>query len=171
MVLWKTGWIVYNKAMDIKRTFGISDAIQTLAPGAEWVLAGDEYSGLTWNSQDIKKPTKAALEKEVKEIFALITFGAAGAPTLTSGFGVTSITKDATGEYTLVLDSRFPSFKNMSGTFEKSTGEDIRMQLKSESVNSSSKSVSFFTLTGASATNPSSGAKLYLKVEVKNTSV
>lgn len=54
--------------MDIKRTFGISDAIQTLAPGAEWVLAGDDYSGLTWNSQDIKKPTKAALEKEAKRL-------------------------------------------------------------------------------------------------------
>ena len=115
---------------------------------------------------------KQALEKEVKEIFALITFGASGAPTLTTGYGITSITRNSQGDYTIVLDSKFPSFKNFSGTFLKSTGEDIRVQLKSETVSSATtKAVNFFTLTGASATDPSSGAKLYLKIEVKNTSV
>lgn len=114
---------------------------------------------------------KQALEKEVKEIFALITFGSSGAPTLTSGYGVTSITRNSAGDYTLVLDSRFYALKNFSGTFEKSTGEDIRLQMKSETVNASSKAINFFTLTGASATDPSSGSKVYLKIEVKNTSV
>lgn len=114
---------------------------------------------------------KQALEKEVKEIYALITFGASGAPTLTTGFGVTSIARNSQGDYTLVLDSRFSSLKNVSGTFIKTTGEDIRIQLKSETVNASTKAVNFFTLTGASATDPSNGAKLMLKIEVKNTSV
>lgn len=31
-------------------------------PGEQWVLEGEEYSGLTWLS-DSSKPTKAALEK------------------------------------------------------------------------------------------------------------
>lgn len=44
----------------------IAQALQTLAPGAEWVLNGDDYSGLTWLSEDIKQPTKKAVEAEMK---------------------------------------------------------------------------------------------------------
>ena len=46
----------------------ITQALQTLAPGAEWVLNGDDYDGLTWLSEDIKKPTKKALDAEVKRL-------------------------------------------------------------------------------------------------------
>ena len=46
----------------------IAHALQTLTPGAEWVLNGDDYSGLTWISEDIKKPTKKAVEAEVKRL-------------------------------------------------------------------------------------------------------
>ena len=46
----------------------IAQALQTLAPGAEWVLNGDDYSGLTWLSEDIKQPTKKAVEAEVKRL-------------------------------------------------------------------------------------------------------
>ena len=46
----------------------ITQALQTLAPGAEWVLNGDDYSGLTWLSEDIKKPTKKAVEAEIKRL-------------------------------------------------------------------------------------------------------
>lgn len=50
------------------KTFGIVDALVTLAPGAEWTLTGDEYAGLTWISEDIKQPTEAAVTKEVKRL-------------------------------------------------------------------------------------------------------
>lgn len=113
---------------------------------------------------------KQALEKEVKELYALITFGASGAPTLTTGYGIASIAKNATGDYTITLSNKYVSFKCMSGTFEKSTGEDIRVQLKSEAV-ATSKTINFFTLAGSSAAHPSSGAKLYLRIDLKNTSV
>lgn len=52
------------------KTFGIVDALVTLAPGAEWTLTGDEYAGLTWISEDIKQPTQAAVNKEVKRLQA-----------------------------------------------------------------------------------------------------
>ncbi len=32
-----------------------------LYPTAKWTLNGDDYSGLTWLSEDISKPTKAEL--------------------------------------------------------------------------------------------------------------
>lgn len=112
---------------------------------------------------------KQALEKEVKELFALISIGATGAPTLTTGHGIASISRTAQGDYRLTLQDKYVSLKFFEGALLKSSGEDIRFQLKADSV-SSSKIIDFFTLTGATATDPSSGSKLYLKIEVKNSS-
>lgn len=52
------------------RTFGITDALLSLAPGAQWTLEGDSIDGLSWLSEDIKKPTKTAIDKEVKRLQA-----------------------------------------------------------------------------------------------------
>lgn len=46
----------------------IPEALQSLAPGAEWVLNGDTLDGLTWLSEDVKKPTKKAIEAEIKRL-------------------------------------------------------------------------------------------------------
>jgi hypothetical protein len=54
----------------MNRTFGIVDALQTLTPGAQWVLSGDEYSGLEWISEDIDQPTEAALIEEAARLQA-----------------------------------------------------------------------------------------------------
>jgi tRNA A37 N6-isopentenylltransferase MiaA len=54
----------------MNRTFGIPDAIQTLVPGAQWVLTGEDYSGLEWLSEDIEKPTEEALLEEVARLQA-----------------------------------------------------------------------------------------------------
>lgn len=110
---------------------------------------------------------KQALEKEVKELYAKFTFGSSGAVTLTTGHGIASVAKSGTGDYLVTLQDAYVSLKFVEGIFLKSTGEDIRIQLKEEAV--SSKTFSFLTLTGSSATNPSSGAVLYLKIELKNT--
>jgi hypothetical protein len=54
----------------MNRTFDITHALQSLHPNSVWSLEGDDYSGLTWLSEDIKKPTKAALEKEAARLQA-----------------------------------------------------------------------------------------------------
>ena len=49
--------------------YDIPAALQKLTPGAEWVLRGDEYSGLEWikgNGHD--KPTEAALTAKIAEL-------------------------------------------------------------------------------------------------------
>ena len=48
----------------------ITHALQSLAPGAEWTLTGDQYSGLTWLSKDIEQPTEEALLTEVARLQA-----------------------------------------------------------------------------------------------------
>lgn len=113
---------------------------------------------------------KQALEKEIKEIYALLTFGSSGAVTLTSGVGVSSVVKNATGDYTITLQDKYNSLKFLEGILLKSVAEDIRIQLYANNV-ASTGAVSFYTLTGAVATNPSSGATMYIKFELKNSSV
>jgi len=44
-----------------------ADALQSLAPGSEWVLRGDE---LEWLSTDIPQPTDAEIEAEVQRLIA-----------------------------------------------------------------------------------------------------
>lgn len=56
--------------MNIEKTFSVVDAIQSLAPGAQWTLTGDEYSGLNWLSDDIDVPTEKAIADEIVRLQA-----------------------------------------------------------------------------------------------------
>lgn len=113
---------------------------------------------------------RQALEKEVKDLYLKVSFGASGAPTIVTGYGFASITRTGAGDYKVTLSDRYSSLKFIEGIFLSSSAQDIRLQLKAEAV-LSSKTFDFYTLTGASATDPANGQVLFLKVEVKNTSV
>ena len=54
----------------MNRIFGIVDALQTLTPGAQWVLTGDEYSGLEWLDESQEQPTEEALLAEAERLQA-----------------------------------------------------------------------------------------------------
>lgn len=54
--------------MILNRTFGLPDALTSLAPGAQWSLSGDLYEGLNWVSEDIEKPSEEILVAEVTRI-------------------------------------------------------------------------------------------------------
>ncbi len=42
----------------------IAKSLQTLRPGAQWVLRGDTYEGLEWLSTDVAKPTLEEIQAE-----------------------------------------------------------------------------------------------------------
>lgn len=111
---------------------------------------------------------KQALEKEVKDLYARISIGATGAPTIVSALGSASISRTGAGDYSLTLDDKYSSLKFFEGVLLDADGEDINFQIYSETV-SSTKIIRFLTLTGATPTDPSNGATLMLKIEVKNT--
>ena len=48
----------------------IIEAIRKLAPDAEWVLSGDDLSGLEWLSTDIARPTDAEINAKIAELQA-----------------------------------------------------------------------------------------------------
>lgn len=47
------------------KTFGIADALQTLTPGAQWVLRGNEYSGLEWLDTVQQQPSEQAVQDTI----------------------------------------------------------------------------------------------------------
>jgi len=48
----------------------IANAIQCLRPGAEWVLVGNDYSGLDWLDQVQSKPTEQEVNDEIARLVA-----------------------------------------------------------------------------------------------------
>ena len=48
----------------------IPDALQSLCPGAEWVLRGNEYAGLEWLDTKQAQPTEAEVTAEVARLQA-----------------------------------------------------------------------------------------------------
>ena len=48
--------------------YDITDALQSLKPGAEWVLEGEDYSGLDWLDSSQTKPTETEVNSKISEI-------------------------------------------------------------------------------------------------------
>lgn len=50
----------------------IPDALQVLTPNAEWVLRGNEYSGLEWLDTKQAKPTEEEINAEIAVLQAAL---------------------------------------------------------------------------------------------------
>ena len=50
--------------------YDIPTALQSLKPGAEWTLRGDEYSGLDWLDSGQTKPTETEINNKIAELDA-----------------------------------------------------------------------------------------------------
>ena len=109
-----------------------------------------------------------ALEKEVKTLYAEVAIGATGAPTLTSGLGITSISRDSAGVYIVTLDDKYVRLMAFNVIQYEATAEDLTFQVEVADV-VSAKTIQFQCKAAAVETDPSSGSVLLLKVELKNT--
>ena len=45
--------------------YDVTNALQALKPGAEWVLRGSEYSGLDWLDGSQTKPTETEVNNKI----------------------------------------------------------------------------------------------------------
>ena len=50
--------------------YNIPVALQELKPGAQWVLRGEEYSGLEWLDSSQTKPTETEINNKISELDA-----------------------------------------------------------------------------------------------------
>ena len=48
--------------------YGIGQALLSLRPGAEWVLEGEDYSGLEWLDSRQTKPTETEVNSKISEL-------------------------------------------------------------------------------------------------------
>ncbi len=48
--------------------FGMPHALMSLHPDAQWRFEEENYESLEWLSEDIKKPTKKAIDAEIKRL-------------------------------------------------------------------------------------------------------
>lgn len=123
-----------------------------------------------------------SLEKKVVDLFAQVTIGASGAPTLVSGSydGILSFARNSAGNYTLTLENRYVKLLGLKADVLLASGDPAigyGAVIRSESVASAKTIViEFLGPTGAgdttpAATDPASGVKLFLQVTLSATSV
>ena len=48
--------------------YDITHALRSLKPGAQWVLRGDDYSGLEWLDSKQTKPTETEINSKISEL-------------------------------------------------------------------------------------------------------
>ena len=47
------------------------EAVQSLRPGIEWSMSGDDVADITWHTPDVEPLTEAEVVKEMKRLKAL----------------------------------------------------------------------------------------------------
>ena len=48
--------------------YDITHALQSLKPGAQWVLRGNDYSGLEWLDSSQTQPTETEVNSKISEL-------------------------------------------------------------------------------------------------------
>lgn len=117
-------------------------------------------------------------EREVKRLYMKATIGGTGAPTLVAAdsLGIKSIARNGAGDYTVTFGTpsgdteKYNKLLWFDGKLLDTSGEDIRTQIDTDTV-SSAGTMTFYTVTGATATDPSDGSTVLLVFDVKNSSV
>lgn len=110
------------------------------------------------------------LEKEVKSLFVDIAIGATGAPTLTRGRGIASVSRTSAGLYKITLDDKYNRLMHVDIKQVVATAEDLTFQVKAEDVDGD-KTIDIQCLAAAVATDPSDGSRLLIRIDLKNTSI
>ena len=110
-------------------------------------------------------------EVKVLHLYAKVAVGSSGAPTLDTAAskGIASITRTSQGLYQLTLDRVYNSVLMVNIMTLDGTLQDITYQVKAETL--TSKTIDFWAKTGATATDPQSGATMRIQVIVKDSSV
>lgn len=112
------------------------------------------------------------LEKEVKSLFAEVSIGSSGAPTLVRGLGIASISRSSTGLYVVTLQDKYVRLMHASVQIMSASAEDAVSQLVSEDVDVA-QTISFRIIKGSDGlvVDPASGDKLFIKIDLKNSSI
>lgn len=113
---------------------------------------------------------RLSLEKSIVDLYAQVTIGATGAPTLVaaSSKGIASISRSSAGDYVLTLSDKYVGLLDFSVITQNATGisASADVGIKAQSV-ASAKTIEFVCSTGGVATDPASGDRLFIKISLK----
>lgn len=114
-------------------------------------------------------------ENMTSHVFAQITFGSSGAPTLNFGGSfISSVTRNSAGDYTIVFKDLWNRLLGLNHRFNSGSSAPASpgLWVKNNSVaTAASKSIEIVLNSAGTATDPASGEIIYLDFIFKNTSV
>lgn len=120
-----------------------------------------------------------ALEKNPANLWARVTFGASGAPTLNgiNSKGIATIARNSAGNYTITFGTtqntdKYKDIYFVQPTFLRAGGNPAapHMYVVSETVATTGKIIiQFLAANGTSATDPDSGSEVWLEFNLKTS--
>lgn len=117
----------------------------------------------------LKRNPLQAIEQGVTTLYVKLTVGASGAVSASSGYGLVSITKEATaGEYTILLDRNFKKLLAVAPTVIQGTTQGLSWVVATDSI-STAASIKVAASVGSTATNPSSSTIVLFAITVADT--
>ena len=109
----------------------------------------------------------------VSKIFAKVTIGASGAPTLVSSNNsyITGIARNSAGDYTVTLADAWNALLGLKITTQNATGISASPDVGVKTNAVTTKSLGFVCSVGGVATDPASGDSLFIEIDLKNSSI
>jgi hypothetical protein len=114
------------------------------------------------------------IEQSPREVFAEINIGATGAPTLARGKGIASVSRTSAGLYVLTLKEVYNRLLFLAYQLKYTGGVSNIYQIYESAADTvlTTKTVTFTCINAAgTATDPTNGMVLRIKLTLKNTAV
>lgn len=115
-----------------------------------------------------------SFEQDVVEYFAKITIGGTGAPTLTIGKGIASVSRTSAGLYAITLQDKSAKLLDVSQSIISGSSAPAApcFNIVSETVATTKiVTVQYRAIDNSTATDPASGEVLLIKIAVRNSSI
>lgn len=114
-----------------------------------------------------------SLERDIVELFAKVAIGGTGAPTLSLGKGIASISRVSAGIYDITLQDNFNVFLGCDVNFIASSGSPAAPDVSVTSEAVSTTKVIRIQCNDAdtpAATDPGSGETMLMRITLRNSS-
>lgn len=115
-----------------------------------------------------------SMENTVVDLYMVVTIGATGAPTLTRAQGVTSITRDSAGQYSIILNDIYNQLLGLDCMFYASTSAAAAPMVVLESntiATAKTLVIQCRAIDNSTATDPGNGEIMYLHLALRNSSL
>lgn len=115
-------------------------------------------------------------ERMPVSLFAKVSIGAAGAPTLSNSLGIASIARNSAGNYTITLQDVYNRLMHVKHVYDETSNGGTAplapgMFISSNQVSAATPTIRIVLNSGGTATDPANGEILLLEIVLSNSSV